>query len=274
MPSPFPGMDPYLEDPSLWPTVHNGLAVGIAEELNRVLPDGYYAKNQYRYELDILQADDPRDLQSREADVGISRPRPWVVGGASVAELPRREISEAVEVPASPAFRRAFVEVHRAGPGGHLVAVLEILSPANKGSGRDRDAYVARQEEAIGAGVHLVEIDLLRAGRRVYFSPEARDRAEALTPPPDYLALVSVASSEGVLLRTILYPIALRAALPCIGVPLDEDDPAAPLDLQFVFRRIYDAGPYRRGAIDYSRPPRPPLSPEDAAWAEGLLRPR
>jgi hypothetical protein len=46
-----------------------------------------------------------------------------------------------------------------------------------------------------------------------------------------------------------------------------------PLDLQFVLQAAYDRGPYRR-SIDYSRPPKPPLPADDAAWAEALVRER
>jgi hypothetical protein len=64
----------------------------------------------------------------------------------------------------------------------------------------------------------------------------------------------------------------LRQMLPCIGVPLREGEPETPLDLQYVMNRVYDTGPYRRGAVDYSRPAVPPLSAADARWAEEVLR--
>ncbi len=38
MPPPFPGMDPYLEHPDLWPDFHNNLASEIQFALNRLLP--------------------------------------------------------------------------------------------------------------------------------------------------------------------------------------------------------------------------------------------
>ena len=41
MPSPFPGMDPYLEG-SLWMSVHTDLAVGIARQLNRQIRAALY----------------------------------------------------------------------------------------------------------------------------------------------------------------------------------------------------------------------------------------
>jgi hypothetical protein len=68
-----------------------------------------------------------------------------------------------------------------------------------------------------------------------------------------------------------LYPVALRELLPCISVPLAGDDPDVPLDLQAALRDAYRTGPYPR-ALDYTAPPRPPLSETDAAWAHALLR--
>jgi hypothetical protein len=71
-----------------------------------------------------------------------------------------------------------------------------------------------------------------------------------------------------------VYPVGLRDPLPCIWVPLEENEGEVALDLQYVFDRVYDAGPYRRGAVDYAGPvPAPALSEDDAAWAAELTRP-
>lgn len=43
MPSPFPGPDPYLEQPALWPAVHQRLITYLADELNGLLPPRYVA---------------------------------------------------------------------------------------------------------------------------------------------------------------------------------------------------------------------------------------
>ena len=41
VPSPFPGMDPYLEAPEIWVDFHGRLAEGISSDLNRKLPARY-----------------------------------------------------------------------------------------------------------------------------------------------------------------------------------------------------------------------------------------
>jgi hypothetical protein len=64
--------------------------------------------------------------------------------------------------------------------------------------------------------------------------------------------------------------MALRRRLPVIGVPLRPADPDVPLDLQSIVEQCYRNGGY--DDIDYRREPEPPLSPEDAAWADALLR--
>lgn len=69
-----------------------------------------------------------------------------------------------------------------------------------------------------------------------------------------------------------VYPFQLPQPLPVISVPLLPGDAAVSLDLQAVFERTYEAGPYRR-EIDYQHDtPVPPLSAEHAAWAAQLLR--
>ena len=68
-----------------------------------------------------------------------------------------------------------------------------------------------------------------------------------------------------------LFPFAIHEPLPCIPVPLRPEEAEVPLDLQFVFIRAYDSGPYRRGAVDYTQPPIPPLVGDNVAWAEKLV---
>ena len=56
MKSPFPGMDPYLEHPSLWPDVHNRLITAVADDLSaRVAPRYYVGLERRTY---LLKADD------------------------------------------------------------------------------------------------------------------------------------------------------------------------------------------------------------------------
>ena len=44
MPSPFPGMDPYLEEPARWPDVHQRLITYIADALQPQIRPRYHAR--------------------------------------------------------------------------------------------------------------------------------------------------------------------------------------------------------------------------------------
>ena len=235
MPSPFPGMDPYLEDPEIWPDLQHSFAVGISKSLNAALPASYYALLGVRKE--IGQPVSPTDARRDEP------------------------------------IRHLFVEVRDTRQHHKLITLIEILSPSNKREGPDRDAYAAKQRDVLGGDARLVEIDLLRAGTRVLPSPVLVASLAQIDPPPTSIVLVSTAWKRAdPRLGYHAFPFGLRDRLPCIGVPLGREEPEVPLDLQFVFNRAYDGGPYRRGAVDYSRPPIPPLSGPDAEWAEASLR--
>ena len=54
MKSPFPGMDPYLEAPDVWPDLHDALAGEIRTALNGSLPPPYYARLEMRPEIGIV----------------------------------------------------------------------------------------------------------------------------------------------------------------------------------------------------------------------------
>src|SRR2546426_1326506 len=70
MPSPFPGMDPYIEQPDIWPGFHNGLAYEIQSQLNAVLPDRYFATLTPRLVYEVVDTGKDRGVVP---DVGIRR---------------------------------------------------------------------------------------------------------------------------------------------------------------------------------------------------------
>lgn len=124
-----------------------------------------------------------------------------------------------------------------------------------------------KQQEILDSDANLIEIDLLRTGERVYANLFVADFVAQLEPAPDYLVLVNRAYRRADREHDYqLFAVGLREMLPCIPVPLRAQDAEVPLDLQYVFNRVYDGGPYHRGAVDYSQPPNPPVHANDTDW--------
>lgn len=282
MPSPFPGMDPFLEAPGVWPDVHNRLATIISEMLNGRLPTHYFATMEMRAELGIV-AEEPRDNGARARkrvvpDLVIMKHAPEgraAESGVAVLDAPARTVSANIEfddLPDEP-VRDYFVEIRDARQGHKLVTLIEILSPANKRPGPDRELYVAKQAKVLETDVNLIEIDLLRGGQRLLACEHLEAGIAKVSPPPDYLVMVSRAARRWPpFMGYIAYPITLRDMLPCIEIPLRAGDPLVALDLQAAFDRVYDTGPYRRGAIDYDTEPEPPIADMDREWVIERLR--
>ena len=61
MPSPFPGMDPYLENPALWPGLHQLVIARALADLNRALPPHYVASMNER--VYVVKADRTVELR-------------------------------------------------------------------------------------------------------------------------------------------------------------------------------------------------------------------
>ena len=73
--------------------------------------------------------------------------------------------------------------------------------------------------------------------------------------------------------RSSVWPISVCQPLPTIPIPLLPPDPPVPLDLEQALHTAYARARYDL-RVDYRKPPTPPLSPADAAWAAALIRPR
>ncbi|HEY3965938.1 MAG TPA: DUF4058 family protein [Planctomycetaceae bacterium] len=273
MPSAFPGMDPYLESPAIWPDFHDHLASEIGAQLNQLLPAPYYAKLEMRPEIGII-ADDRIGI-AIVPDVSIAEawpPRP-PPSTTAVVERPRVEVSKSIDlIVYREPLKHHFLEVRDSKQGHKLVTLIEILSPSNKRRGSDREAYEKKQRAVLETDANMIELDLLRDGERIYASPQVADLVYQLIPQPDYLVIVNRASlrqERGIGYH--LFPVGIRDALPSIPIPLRKENCDIVLDLQFVLNRAYDRGPYSRGAIDYAELPVPPVRGADATWANELL---
>ena len=266
MPSPFPGMDPYLENPEIFPDFHDRFVTYISDALQQGLPEPYYAGLGRRAWIEVSE-------RFIGPDVNIVAPwrpgrRPKESGGAvAVADRPATR-PVVIHVPHDEIVEPLVEVFVGRGAERRLVTAIEVLSPANKTpGGQGRDLYLRKQQEILHSQVHLVEIDLLRGGRHTTAVP--LDRLTAATGPFDYH--VSIHHFDN-LEDYFVYPVQLPEPLPTISIPLLPGDPSVSLDLQAVFHRTYDAGPYRR-EIDYREtPPAPPLREEHVAWAKEVGR--
>jgi hypothetical protein len=253
-------MDPYLETPDLWPDVHHELISQIRAALNPLLRPNYIARIELR--VYVSDEDDP----GREVivpDIRVEK-GPKRKGAKKPARPAAVAVAEPILIPLliDDEIEEARLEIrHRESKS--LVTVIEVLSPTNKIRGsRGRASFMEKRRDTLASDVHWVEIDLLRAGHPSVTRPPL--------VPSDYRILVSRAGERT---RGKYWPVSVRQPLPAIGIPLRGKDPDVPLDLGAVLNAAYDNGGYDF-SIDYRREPDPPLTAEDAAWADEQLRER
>lgn len=254
MPSPFPGMDPYLEDRSLWPDVHSSLISYIREALQPALRPKYIARIGERVEVatlnkgyipEVLIVEPPREPVRLTAQ-----------GGTLVADEPLTFtfLDEERRVP--------FIEiVYR--ETGDVVTLIEVLSPANK-MGEGREQYIQKQRDLLTTYTNLVEIDLLSYGRATTLA-----RTVPIPASTDWRYTISISRSMR-RSQLELYALALPDRLPRCRIPLRAADPDVVLDLPTVFTRCYDVGGYDL-IIDYSAEPPVSLSESESAWLNSHL---
>jgi len=245
MRSPFPGMDPYLENPGRWAGVHNGLIAAIRADLNRRIRPHFVAdadtsvyviaEDERRWVFPDVFVIEARQAVGATAGSRIVAPVQVLLGGPDTFSQPRVLIRDSANL--------------------EVVTIVEILSPINKApaGSRARSDFLRKRDEVISSRTHWVEIDLLRGGER---PPEVRGAG-------DYYVLVKRARTA----VADVWPASLRDRLPTIGVPLRDDADDVPLDLQLMLDRVWTDGGYA-DLIDYDRTPPPPaLDGADARWA-------
>lgn len=254
MPSPFPGMDPYLENPATWPDLHSSLISYIREALQPQIRPKYIARIGERVELSSL-------TRAYIPDVLVIRSAPAAYGEA-LAEGPL-VADEPTTISLLEEERRVpFLEIIH-NPSGEVVTLIEVLSPANK-AGEDRLKYLRKQDDIRNSQANLVEIDLLGDG-----PPTTLARLGRMDEPAGWRYIVSVLRNQTDV-QIEAYPIPLRQRLPRCRIPLRTEDDDAILDLPAVFTRCYDVGGYDL-LVDYSQPPPVELTPDDEAWRVALL---
>jgi hypothetical protein len=253
MPSPFPGMDPYLEG-YLWMPTHGQMIAEVARQLAPKLRPRYLALMTERFVLE-----EPEGVSistsSRYPDVGVVA----VDSGETAPEGESVEPAPIRLTTVMPELVPHFTVEIRDVANRRLVTAIELLSPTNK-RGEGREEYLAKRRRILLSTAHLLEIDLLRAGQRV----PMRERI----PEAHYFVFLSRADDRP---ATACWPISLREPLPTVPVPLLDEDPDVALDLQAALTNVYDLLGYDL-AVDYGQDPEVPLTREETSWADSLLR--
>ena len=259
MPSPFPGMDPYLEEPGLWPDVHHELISGTRSSLNNILRPKYYVRIEQRVYISD-ENDSGRTVMVPDLRIALRPGREGTAfapgGGTAVAVAEPIEAITLIEEEIRESYIEIIDRVERL-----VVTVIEVLSPTNKvARSRGRASYERKREDVMRSPSHLVEIDLLRRGVPI--------PVYGGIPPHEYLVHVSRVDRRP---KASLWPIRLSQKLPPIAVPLKPEDGDVALDLQAVLDAAYDRAGYDL-ELDYRADPIPPLDEEWNTWAHRLLK--
>ena len=256
MPSPFPGMDPYLEQPVFWSSFHQRLLVAIADAIGPRLRPNYYADVETRTYLD----DEDEELLVGIPDALVMRSvRADATVGAKNEEVIATQLRPVqVQLPMPVEVRERYLEVREVGTDA-VVTVIEVLSPKNKRRGEGRTVYEKKRRTVLNSLSHLVEIDLLRSGM-----PMAMVGAAAT----HYRLLVSRASSRPM---ADLYSFSVQETIPSFPLPLKPPDADLTVNLPEIFVGLYDRASYDL-RLDYGQPvPPPALAEADRRWVEALL---
>jgi hypothetical protein len=232
MPSPFPGIDPYVEDQGRWPDFHSRFLIYSCDVIAEGLPESYVAQMNEQVHL-------------------VRTPRGSAPTGRTATLEP---VTIPLETDMVEEVRETWIEIRRL-PSLSLVTIIELLFPSNK-VGNGREEYLNKRLELIDQPVHIVELDFLIAGQRL---PMRRP-----LPAGDAYAVVARAERRP---DADVYAWKLADSLPTISVPLEAPDPDISLPLGSVYERAYERGLYSR-ILRYGQSLAIPLAPEVRTWAE------
>jgi hypothetical protein len=249
-------MDPYLEG-NEWEDFHSRFNVAVSDALAAEILPKYVVRVQQRV---YVEHEPDGDDQVRQPDVSVmwtggKRSEPGEMAGTSTSALAPIEC-----VLPMPEERKETYLVIREVPSLEVVTVIETLSPANKRSSSDgRKQYLKKRDEILESKVNLIELDLLRGGKRL----PVRGRL----PAGDFFAIVSRGIRRP---RTDVYAWTLRQQLPEIPVPLRPGESEPRIKLQQILDAVYDRAGYQV-TLDYTSKLNPALNEADVEWMRALL---
>jgi hypothetical protein len=135
---------------------HTAWITHLSETLNGgVLPSGYYAMPEQhagKWIADVLTLQVPCNSTSTIHDAG----------GVAVADAPPKVRQKLTSSPSARTARRTLAIRHMSRH--QIVALLEIVSPANKDRASDASEFIDKAENALAHGIHLLLVDLFAPG--------------------------------------------------------------------------------------------------------------
>ena len=257
MPSPFPGMEPYIERPDIWPDFHDRVITYLGAALKPLLRPRYVALVQDR--LFVVESDRPI-----RPDISIVPAQPRRLFPATALATLEPDISAIFDL-WQEEIRQPLIEIIEPAAGNRVVTAIEVLSPNNKKVfGTGRDSYIQKREEYWRSGTNLVEIDVLRIG-----DATVRISQEKLHGLKPWHYLVAVTRHHPP--RQEVYAFPLQRRLPNVTIPLATGDRDITLQVQPVFNRCWDDGPYPE-ILNYDDLPPGEMSPADQKWCVQILQ--
>lgn len=224
-------------EPGIFHDFHQAWTIEIRNALNGGgLPPGFFALTEQIVSGPIP---DVVTLKRRPTPAG----RPDTAGGVSLADTPpqaRFVTSAEPDLYASKANR--LLIKHRLG---QIVAVIEIVSPGNKGSQHALRSFVQKAEELLRNGINLLIIDLFPPSPR---DPEGIHKAiwDAIREEPFELPvdkrLTVVAYRAGLPQTAYVEPVAVGDPLPSLPIFLDPDT-YVPAPLEATYRATWTKRP-------------------------------
>ena len=255
MRSPFPGMDPFLEDPLFWPQVHSRLIVALSNELGAKLRPKYYAAIETRTYLDDEEGSIfvgiPDAIVFNAVTIEApTRPTSTTTATLTATQPQRVRLVEPIEV------KERYLEIRKVGTHEVIVAI-EVLSPKNKRS-EGRKIYLRKRQTILESATHFVEIDLLRA-----FAP-----MPVIDPQPrsHYHILVSDSRDRP---EADLYSFNLQDPIPTFNLPLQPEDVQITIDLTHLIQEVYEQGCFDL-QVNYQSV-LPNLSAADLDWVKQMV---
>jgi hypothetical protein len=254
MPSPFPGMDPFIEGQK-WRDFHSALLLALRKVLVVQLRPRYVVDvEEYVYVAEDVESGTKLlgpDIRISASSEKWASTAAHVEGGLLLEPIVR-------QTPVPEKYEQVYLEI-RTREGAEVLTVIELLSPWNKAAGVGRTEYLNKRHNVFASPASLVEIDLLRGGRRL--------PTTVPLPEADFFAFVT---------RRLQFPNvdvfawSLRDRLPPIPIPLAEDDSDTILQLQDAFDVAYDDAGYDY-SLNYRATTSPALAADERAWVEELL---